>query len=106
MAEGAVREAVQCSFESSQTHQTLSETDGRERPFRCPVTHLMKRSDCLSDETGLIPVQGANSQRSVAQAGRALVSETRGRWFESSHSDQLTRADSSMAEPTAHNGLT
>jgi hypothetical protein len=47
MAEGAVREAVQCSFESSQTHQIRA------------VTHQVRRPVCLTGEAGSFPARRA-----------------------------------------------
>jgi hypothetical protein len=68
------------------------------------VTHQVRRPPCHGGEAGSFPAQRASFQ-CVAQLGRALGSEPRGRRIEACHTDQLHRACSSMIEPTAHNGL-
>src|SRR5262245_39277307 len=67
MAGGVHQFASVPQWQRERFEKPYSARSSRDSRTTCPVTHLMRRSDCLSDETGLIPVQGASSQRSVAQ---------------------------------------
>ena len=90
------RERVESAFSARSSRARHTRFLGRGNCARspsprsfCAVMHRVRQLDCLSSETGSSPVQRAilGVQRSL----EALFVRNEGRWFKSSHSDQIRR---------------
>ena len=90
------RERVESAFSARSSRARHTRLLGRGNCARspsprsfCAVMHRVRQLDCLSSETGSSPVQRAilGVQRSL----EALFVRNEGRWFKSSHSDQIRR---------------